>query len=357
MKNTVEKRWSLIFIIIAVVIAIAGCGNTEEKNKTVQPPAVGSAIAPAAVPAATVAPAIAAGKTESNDIAVSVNGNILKKSELEKNVKERINTFKDKIPAEKIKEVRASMKKQLLDEYVMRILLLGEVEKRKVIATEKEIKEMTDQIKATLPPDKKLEAFMKENKISREDIALGIQVKKMIVQDLGKKAKPTSKEISKFYNDNKDKFIVPENVHVRHILVAFAEGDTDKVKAEKKIKIEGLRKQVTDGADFAEVARKNSDCPSKENGGDLGMVKKGQTVKPFEDAAFTQEIKVIGPVVATEYGYHVIQVLERNQPKTVALEEAKGRIAPYLEQQKQSAAFDALLKRLQQDAKIIVYDK
>jgi peptidyl-prolyl cis-trans isomerase C len=239
----------------------------------------------------------------------------------------------------------------------MRTLLLREVEKRKIEATAKEIKDTIDQIKENLPPDKKLDVFMKENKISRDDIALGIKVKKMVMQDLGKKAKPSQKEISKFYNDNKDKFVAPENVHVRHILVAFAEGDDDKVKAEKKIKIENLRKQVTDGADFAEVARKSSDCPSKDNGGDLGLIKKGQTVKPFEDAAFSQEIKVIGPIVATEYGYHIIQVLEHNQPKTVALEEAKDRIAPYLEQQKQSAAFDALLNKLRDNAKIIVYDK
>jgi peptidyl-prolyl cis-trans isomerase C len=351
-----EKRWLLIFVVIAFVI-VAGCGNSEDKKKTVQTPAVVSTVTPSAIPAATALPAAAAGKTENADIAVSVDGNILKKSELEKNIKERINTFKDKIPADKMKEVRASMKKQALDEFVMRTLLLREVEKRKIEATAKEIKDTIDQIKENLPPDKKLDVFMKENKISRDDIALGIKVKKMVMQDLGKKAKPSQKEISKFYNDNKDKFVAPENVHVRHILVAFAEGDDDKVKAEKKIKIENLRKQVTDGADFAEVARKSSDCPSKDNGGDLGLIKKGQTVKPFEDAAFSQEIKVIGPIVATEYGYHIIQVLEHNQPKTVALEEAKDRIAPYLEQQKQSAAFDALLNKLRDNAKIIVYDK
>ena len=133
----------------------------------------------------------------------------------------------------------------------------------------------------------------------------------------GKKTKPTEKEISKFYADNKDKFTTPESVHVRHILVTIDAKDDEKTKAEKKAKIENLRKQIVDGADFAEIAKNNSDCPSKENGGDLGEIKKGQTVKPFEDAAFSQEINAIGPVVTTEFGHHIIQVLGHNPAKTV----------------------------------------
>ena len=178
----------------------------------------------------------------------------------------------------------------------------------------------------------------------------------MVQQDLGKKAKPSQKEISKFYDENKDKFITPENAHVRHILIAFAEGDDDKVKAEKKAKIENLRQQVVGGADFAEIARKNSDCPSKENGGDLGLIKRGQTVQLFEDAVFAQEINAVGPIVTTEYGYHIIQVLERNLEKTVALEEVKSKISSYLEDQKQTEAFNALFKKLRESAKIISYE-
>jgi peptidyl-prolyl cis-trans isomerase C len=357
MKITINKNGSFLIILIAFVF-IASCGNSEEKKINAQNQAVSTNQVQSAAPApvASVPPAANAKQPDMNDVAISVDGNILKKSELEKNLKERLNTFKDKIPADKIKETQANMKKQMMDEFVMRNLMINEVQKRKVEATDKEIKMTTDQIKASLPPGKTLDAFLKENKISREDIVLGIKVKKLVMQELGKKAKPSQKEISKFYNDNKDKFIVPENVHVRHILVAFVEGDDDKVKAEKKVKIENLRKQVVDGADFAEVARKNSDCPSKDSGGDLGLIGKGQTVKPFEDAAFSQEIKAIGPVVATEYGYHIIQVLEHNSQKTVTLEEAKSKIVPYLEQQKQSETFNALVKKLRENAKIIVYE-
>jgi peptidyl-prolyl cis-trans isomerase C len=144
-------------------------------------------------------------------------------------------------------------------------------------------------------------------------------------------------------------------VHVRHILVIFKEGDDDKIKAEKKAKIEALRKQIMDGADFAEVAGKNSDCPSKDKGGDLGLIQKEQTVKPFEEAAFSQEKNVVGPVITTDFGYHIIQVLEHNPQKTTALADVEEKITSYLEQQNQTETFNSLLKRLRENAKIVVY--
>ena len=78
-------------------------------------------------------------------------------------------------------------------------------------------------------------------------------------------------------------------------------------------------------------------------------------MKPFEDAAFSQEKNVIGPVITTEFGYHIIQVLDRKPAKTIALDEVKDKISAYLEKQKQSDVFASILKKLKENAKIIVY--
>lgn len=376
MENRSKKIWPLIFILI-VFVFVTGCDNKEEKKNTASTAtaAVGTNQAPATPPAAGVpAPAVsnpvvspaqpspsaptgtAANLSDMDDVVVIVDGSILKKSEVEKEFKEKIAAVKEKIPADKKKEAWLNMKKQRMEEFIARTLITNEAEKRKMEATDKEIDATINQIKKSLPPGKKLDAFMKENNISREYIALGVKAKKMVKQDLGKKAKPSKEEIAKFYEENKEQFTVPESAHVRHILVAFVAGDDDKIKAEKKVKIENLRKQVVEGADFAEVARKNSDCPSKEKGGDLGLIRKEQTVKPFEEAAFSQEINVIGPVVATEFGYHIIQVLERNAQKITPQEEVKGQITSHLEQQKETEAFTNLVKKLRENAKIIIFE-
>jgi len=357
MKNRINKNWLLIFVLIAFVV-MTGYGNTEETKKAAQNTAVGAKQVQSATPAANVPKAAVAKQPDADDIAVSVEGNILKKSEIEKVVKEKLNALKskDKPPAGQIKEMRANIKKQMVDGFILRTLMSNEAERRKIKATDKEIKIAIDELKANLPPGRTVEAFMKENKISREHIILGIKVKKMVQQDLGKKAKPSEEEIRKFYNENKEQVTMPETVHARHVLIAVAAGDDDKVKAEKKVKIEYLRDKLVHGADFAEIARDNSDCSSKNEGGDLGVIRKGQTVQPFEEAAFSQEINAIGPVVTTEFGYHIIQVLEHNLAKSSPLEEVKGKISDFMEQKRKEEAFSALANRLREKAKIIIYE-
>ena len=358
MKNIINRSGIAIFVLFIFVL-VSGCGNNEKNKKESPAPTVGTNQIKPAVSgslASSSAPNVAAEHAAATDIAVSVDGKILKKSELESNVKDRLKMLKEKIPADKQKEFSENVKKRLVDEFIMRTLLINEMAKKKIEVSEQEIKVTTDKIKATLPPNKKLDEFLKENKISKEDILLGIKVEKFVNLQIDKKTKPTQKEISKFYNDNRDKlFIAPESVHVRHILVTINKGDNDKVKAGKKEKIEKLREQLLKGGDFAEVARKNSDCPSKEVGGDLNFIRRGQTVKPFEDAAFSQEKNVIGPIITTEFGYHIIQVLDRKPAKTIALDEVKDKISAYLDQQKQSKTFADILKKLKENAKIVVY--
>jgi peptidyl-prolyl cis-trans isomerase C len=292
------------------------------------------------------------------DIAVSVDGKILKKAQLEKQINDVLKAYKDQIPKDKIKEARVSIKTQLVDNFIIRTVLENEIEKRKIIAEDKEVQDVVDDIKANIEPGQNFDEFLKANKMNLEElkknIASDIKIKKMITLELKGQTKPTRGEIKKFYNENKDKFTIPESVHLRHILVAINEKDDDKIKAEKREKIENIRQQIVDGADFAEVAKKNSDCPTKESGGDLGSITRGQTVKPFEDAAFSQKNKVLGPVVVTEYGYHIIEVLEHNPEKIVSLDDVREKITEYLEQQKQSDAFASLMKKLRGRAHIQV---
>ena len=85
----------------------------------------------------------------------------------------------------------------------------------------------------------------------------------------------------------------------RHILVA------------DQVACEDLKKKIEEGADFADIAREHSTCPSGKQGGGLGQFGPGQMVKEFDDVVFSAEVgKVHGPV-QTQFGYHLIEVTER----------------------------------------------
>jgi peptidyl-prolyl cis-trans isomerase C len=371
-----DKTGRNILITAAVFfiffLGVGGCGSKEEKkaqeaNPVMAPAPVlsGAPEAPAAAPAVESAASPLAGAAKSpgiSDIAVEVDGIKMTRSQLEEDLKKRIETLKAQIPPENLEQAKVEIRRGLIDEFVVRNLLSKEIGAKKVTATEKEVAEVLESVKAQLPAGVTMDELLKKNNLDaakmREEIGMNIRINKLIMQELGGKVKITDKEIGDFYNKNLDRFKRQESVHARHILVAKAAGDTDKIKAEKKGKAEDLRKQLISGADFAELAKKHSDCPSKKGGGDLGTFNRGQMVKPFEDAAFSQEKSAIGPVVETEFGFHIIQVLDRQGPQVAKLDgETKQQIQAVLDRQKQQGAFDSMIKRLKAGANIVIHGK
>jgi peptidyl-prolyl cis-trans isomerase C len=358
MKENYTKK--IVCLLAAMMIALfIGCGKKEEARSPdvqISPPQAEEPADGEPDAALAVQEEEPQKQEAEKDVVVSVDGKVLKKAELAANVKNKMKPYKDMIPADKIKELEQSVRKQLLEEFVVKTVLQKEADRKKITATQKDIETFYDEIKSQLPPDKELSAFLKENNVTRDDIVLGIKIRKLVAKEMGAKTAPTEKEIKNFYKENADKFKTDETVHVRHILVTLDPKDDENTKAEKREKIEKLRKKILDGADFAEVARENSECPSKENGGDLGEIKKDQTVKPFEDAAFDQQVNVVGPVVTTEFGYHVIEVLGKTPENAVPLDEVKDSIALHLEQQKEADVFGRLLEGLRKKADIIYYE-
>ena len=270
--------------------------------------------------------------------------------------------IKGQIPADKLEQAKAEIRKGLVDDFVLRTLLNREVAAKKVTATEKEIAAVMEGMKSQLTAGVTMDELMKKNQIDvakmRDDIGMNIKLNKLIEKAAGGAIKITDKEIAEFYEKNKEKFMKPETVHARHILVTRVPEDTEKNLTDKKAKAEDLRKKLLEGADFADLAAKNSDCPSKQAGGDLGTFARGQMVKPFEDAAFSQEKNAIGPVVETDFGFHIIQVLDHQASQVVKLDtDTKQRINTYLEGQKRQGVFDGIVKRLKAAANIVVYGK
>ncbi len=357
-----DNQKSLPFIgsiVFVIILFMAGCKANEEK--TMIAPADEQKKVMDNMP--PLPPSAAPSKSSAipDEIIIEVNGARFTRSQLDTELNKRLSSAKKQVPAGRLQEAKASIRGQLVNDFVARTLLAGEVKRLQIKVSEPEMAEAMEQLKNSLPPGITLEELIKKNQTSeakmRDEIGLGIKINKLVMTELAGKNKPTEKEIYTFYEEHKDKFKTGESVHVRHILVAVNSEDDDKVRAEKKGKAEVLRKQLTEGADFAEIASKNSDCPSRQAGGDLGLLYRGQSVQPFENAAFSQQINVIGPLVETEYGYHIIQVLEHNQPQPVALDKKiRQEIASLIEQRKKQETFEDIMKKLKAKATIIVHD-
>lgn len=128
---------------------------------------------------------------------------------------------------------------------------------------------------------------------------------------------PTDEQISARYEAKKGSL---ETVDARHILVAFAGSPAAKpenaiTEEQAKVKAESIKAKIVAGADFAELARTESDDTfSGKEGGSLGPFGRGQMVPEFEQAAFSFEVGKVGDVVRTQFGFHVIEVTRRGAP-------------------------------------------
>jgi len=146
-------------------------------------------------------------------------------------------------------------------------------------------------------------------------------------QKLGESIPVSDAALLAAYNEQKERWVVDDRVKIRHILLKT--NDVPKEKhAEVKKKTEDLLKQIKGGADFADLAKKNSQDPgSAAQGGNLDWVVKGAMVPNFEKAAFALKPNELSGVVETEYGYHILQAQERESGRVKPFGEVKPELA------------------------------
>ncbi len=338
--------------VAAVALVVTGC--KEEKVVEEVPAADAVVSAPVAMPTAAVA---------LPEVIVTVNGKELKRADLaEEMAMFTASPQFASMPPEQAEMIRMQMESRLVDRFVNQQILTAEADKQKVAVTDAQIDEMITEIRGTLPPGVTLETIMEERKMDtaklREDIGTDLRIRGLLDKQTEGVTNVTDEAVAAFYEENKAQFNLPETAHARHILLKFAPDSDDAAKAAKKAEIEGYQKDLAAGtADFEKLAGEHSDCPSGQRGGDLGSFGRGQMVPAFEEAAFGQATNAIGPVIETQFGYHIVQVLERTAAGERTLEEVKEEIAERLSGQGKQAAVETYLTALREKAEIKYGDK
>lgn len=152
-------------------------------------------------------------------------------------------------------------------------------------------------------------------------------------------------QVQSYYNSHRDQFRTKERVRARHILVSILnkqQAEIPKLKA----KAEDLLKQIKAGADFAKLAQQNSDDKTTSvKGGDLGWVMRGQMMPDFETATFALKPNQVSDVVAVNYGFHIVQVLEKEEAHLRPIDEVRTEIVAGLKSQTVSDRVQALAEQ------------
>ena len=180
----------------------------------------------------------------------------------------------------------------------------------------------------------------------RKELEKGAKVNKLVEQACSSVADPTDDEVAAFYAAHKDEYVAPEQVLCQHILVK----GTDDAALDK---IKDIRARIVDGkADFAEEAKKHSDCPSGQQGGSLGWFGRGMMVPEFDKAAFEMKKGEVSGIVTTQFGYHIIYKADQKGGEKQTLVDVHDQIRDLLRHEARGRAMDAYVAELRDKAQI-----
>ncbi|GMU19972.1 MAG: hypothetical protein AMXMBFR13_00730 [Phycisphaerae bacterium] len=340
---------------LAGVALAASAFAAENQSTTTQP---------AASRLATTAPA--ATRPAPNEPAVTVNGHVITEGEVDKVFDQLTSqmTANRQIPAAQMEMMRRSYRPQLVSTLLDIELLKDAAKKAEVKVTEKDYDAKVEQliqknlVSRNITRQELDQELQKNQNRSLEQTIEGTKQNPMFrravlsekvgIAKFGDQLKVTGEEVEEAYKNS-----YSGQVKASHILIDTrkAKSDEEKEAARKKAE-ELLKKAKAQDADFAALAKENSDCPSKAKGGDLGFFpRKGAMVEPFAEAAFALEPGQISDLVESPFGYHIIKVTEKKEAPPLA--KVREIIESDLREKKLQAFMPDYLNELKEDAKIV----
>lgn len=354
---------------ILFVVGVVGCSKQTPPAQEANEPAPTTAVeltapaevatpAPETTPIATPAPAPDAA-------VVTVNGEEITEQRLNAAVDlqvQRAGSQLANMPAAIVDRFKQQMRQRVIDGLVAETLVDQQIKAANIVVTDEQVVAAIEAQGAKQSPPITVDNFkaMVEAQGGNFDEVKSQYKANMARQQFletqwAGKIDVNDTAVQAYYDENPKEFEQPEQLQASHILIkpVADANDPNEAKATAKAKAEQLLTQLKDGADFAELAQANSDCPSAKNGGDLGLFGRSQMVKPFEEAAFALQPGEMSDLVETQFGYHIIKVTDRKEARTSPFEEAKADIFEKLTGQKKRQFAEEYLRSLKENATIV----
>jgi peptidyl-prolyl cis-trans isomerase C len=290
------------------------------------------------------------------DVVARINGEEIKKAQL---VKDATNAQMRFAQMQGIQPpLTANFYKQVLDDLIARTLLTQEAKEQKVTVTDAEVERELGNLRSQAPNPEEFKKALAANGMTEETLRQRIRhegaVQKFVQTKVLAGVTVSDQAAKEFYDKNPDKMKKPERAHVRHILIHTEANAPAADKEKARAKAEDLLKRLQKGEDFGKLATENSDDPgSKTRGGDLGWFSHGQMVPAFDKAAFALvNPNDLSPVVETQFGYHIIQLVGKEGATVAPFDMVKPQIVEFLKRQQMEQVLAAHVQQLRTKGKV-----
>ena len=284
-------------------------------------PAAGLAAAPAPTPA-----------RPSGSVVARVNGQPILRRDFDMAVQL---AFRQRGRGERRHEDLQAARNAVLDSLIDNELMYQKAVQAKTVVPEADVRSEVDRLKKSLGTPDDVAAFLKSNGVTEKDLVEQVRhslvVRKFVDAQLGAPKQPGDAEARAYYGAHGDQFARPESVHISQIVVMVSQDDPPARRAEARSKAEAIMKELRNGKDFAEMARRHSDGGEAKKGGDSGWVwAGGGALPPVERAALALQPGQLSDIVESRRGFHIVKAIERRPAGAVPFEEARERIVERL---------------------------
>lgn len=185
----------------------------------------------------------------------------------------------------------------------------------------------------------------------REQMGNELLTRKVIQQEVGDKVDIGNDEVRKYYNEHKNEFVRPEEVDLSEIFLK-TDGKTPEQIAAIKKQADDLYTRIQNGEDFSALAKRYSEGPAKDEGGELGEYQRGQLAKPLEDAVFKLDKGGVSNVIQTQTGFILLKVNDHYDAGQQPLDKVETEITNHLYAQKMEPALRDYLEQLREESYI-----
>jgi peptidyl-prolyl cis-trans isomerase C len=293
-------------------------------------------------------------QTSHNKVAV-VNGTVITQEDLDKEMKQFQQQLLSRGRSPSDSEL-VGIKNEVLENLINLELLYQGAQKNGSILDEADINKQLEEIKKQFSNEAEFGGVLAKMNISEADLRSKLK-KNMAIQQFidtrfAQKVTISGEEAKSYYDSHLDSFKQPEEVKASHILIKIDSQDKESQKAEALEKLKEVQKKLNKGDDFAALAKEFSQGPSSARGGDLGYFRRGQMVKPFEEAAFALRPGEVSDIVETRFGYHLIKVFDKKPETTMAFKDIKEKLQQYLKQGKVRKQVSAYVEELKGKARV-----
>lgn len=319
-------RPRLLILSLLFTVLLAGCAQ----------PGPGDAAAPASLVPETVDPVappddVAPVPAELPDLVARVNGEAIERAELE----QALIRVEAQVGGALSDSERSHVVREILDELIAFHLLTQEAAARGIVASPAELDAEVAQVQAQFPSEERFVQALAQQQttlaVFRAETERQLTVGRLLEDEISSRIAISSEQVTAFYEENPDQFRQGVQVQASHILIAVPSGADAGAQNDARARAEAVLAEVEAGGDFAALAREFSDdSGSGAMGGDLGFFGESAMVPEFEEAAFALQPGQISGLVETQFGYHIIRVVDRQAPRTVPLNDVRSQIEEFL---------------------------